>query len=111
MKKLIFSCLLFFFPVVIFGQQESTDKMDFGLGYSYDYNNKISHHSVHLFLSINLNLFFAGPEFNSILKPFGDEVDLFTRRTNGLSFGYQRQFKSQSEMFSVYVQMKFSYYR
>ena len=79
------------------------------LSFSSYYTVKSLHFSPSLNYQFKLHAFYAGPDFISILKPFGDPVNTFEPRSIGVQLGYNYIFSIKNK-WSFLCDFHFSIY-
>ncbi len=110
-KLIILFCLISIIDKT-YCQNESKLENNFGIRYSYYYNNNIVHHTPTLFVGLKRHNLYIGPEYSIILNPIkGDPTDTYEKSTWGLNVGYRYYSKELAKNFSLFGQFNFSLYQ
>lgn len=91
--------------------QDTTSNIKFGVRYTFFYNYKVLHHVPAFSMDIGRHNMYLGIQVSTILKSFGDPVDIYDKYAYGVNFGYRFAFWKKQTKLVPFTQFNFSIYQ
>lgn len=107
----LFMLLLIYYPIKTFSQDTTSSSLNFGIRYSFFYNHKVIHHIPDFSLDIEQHNIYIGVQATNVLKPLGDPVDNYEKKSYGINFGYRYLFIDKKKKLVPFTQFNFSIYQ
>lgn len=110
----VFALIIFLqlcFHLELFSQDTTKSRIDFGVRYSFYYNYKVMHHIPCFSMDIGQHNVYLGAQATNILKPLGDDVDVYEKNSYGVNFGYRYMFFNKQKKIIPFTQFNFSIYQ
>lgn len=103
--------LLLHFPIQAFTQNTTASNIHFGIGYYFYYNYKMLHNVPSFSLGIRQHNISLGFQSTTVLKPLGDPMDSYKKKSYGVNFGYRYLLTDQQQKIVPFTQLNFSIYQ